>query len=57
MQEKIVIMEINAVLYMRFTQGGGTEKDKPIIDDFVKKEPGLSFNPANKNVSTKEFGR
>ena len=33
--------------------GGFSEKDKLKIDEFIKKEPGLSFNPANKNVSTK----
>ena len=41
--------------------GGFTEKDKPIVDDFIKNEPGLSFNPnckvANKNVSTKGSGQ
>ena len=41
--------------------GGFTTKDKPIIDNFIKNEPGLSFNPqckvTTKNVSTKGFGQ
>ena len=42
-------------------RGGFIEKDKSIVDDFIKNEPGLSFNPnckvANKNVSTKGSGQ
>ena len=37
--------------------GGFTDKDKLIVDEFIKNEPGLSFNPNCKNVSTKGFGQ